>query len=214
MIVLLTRWWLSSLASVALLIGAKRRALELYREIVAIDPRDVDARATLGNMLAEQGDLAGAVSQFERLVELHPEHADSWFNLGYLLEQRESLADAERCFRRATQLNDQQDRAWYGLALVLIRLDRLPEAVDALKRNIKLQPFSPYGYYQLAMTHHHLGAGGDAWRVYEQLKGFEPRYAATLKRDLENTAPRTPAAADPAAPAHPVIEKEVISVST
>jgi hypothetical protein len=60
-----------------------------------------------------------------------------------------------------------------------------------LKKNTKLQPFSPYGWYQLGMTYHHLGESGEAWRTYEHLKSFEPRYAATLKRDMESTPPRS-----------------------
>jgi tetratricopeptide (TPR) repeat protein len=195
---LLMRWWLAAMASVAVFIGAKKRALELYAEIVALDPANLDARATLGNLHAERGDCAAAVAEFEQLVRAHPDHADSWFNLGFLYEQEERLDDAEGCFRRACQLNPQHDRAWYGLGLALIRCGRLGEAVDALKANIKLQPFSPYGYYQLAMTQHHLGSSGEAWRVYEQLKGFEPRYAATLKRDIESTPSRARAQGAPA----------------
>jgi hypothetical protein len=78
-----------------------------------------------------------------------------------------------------------------------------PRRFEALEKNIKLQPFSPYGYYQLAMTQHHLGDSGDAWRTYEQLKNFEPRYAATLKRDIENTSRRKSAPAVVQAPPHP-----------
>jgi hypothetical protein len=44
------------------------------------------------------------------------------------------------------------------------------------------------------MTYHHLGESGEAWRTYEQLKTFEPKYAATLKRDLESTRARHKAA--------------------
>ena len=73
---------------------------------------------------------------------------------------------------------------------MLIRDGRLEEAVTALKRTIKLQPFSPYGYFQLGMTYHHLGRSKDAWRLHEQLEGFEPKFSATLKRDLERTVPR------------------------
>lgn len=212
----LLRWWLAALASVAVFLGAKRRALELYAEIVALDPANVDACATLGNMLAERGELAAAIAQFRRLLDAHPDHADSWFNLGYLHEQHEQLAEAERAFRRAAELNPQHDRAWYGLALVLIRFDRLPEAIGALKTNIKLQPFSPYGYYQLAMTHHHLGDSGDAWRIHEQLKNFEPRYAATLKRDLENTPSRARVQPAPGGGDPPgcITTKEVLGAST
>ncbi len=124
------------------------------------------------------------------MVEIDPLAADTWFNLGFLHDKREELGDAERCFRGAVELKPSLDRAWYGLGLVLIRDGRLNEAIVAFTRNIKLQPFSPYGYYQLGMTYHHLGRSIDAWKMYEQLAEFEPKFSATLKRDLQRTAPR------------------------
>ncbi|MCX8003454.1 MAG: tetratricopeptide repeat protein [Burkholderiaceae bacterium] len=189
------RWlswlWQRQRAYVAVLFGQKRVALDAYRQLVALNPDDRVALATVGNLLMELGDADGAAQAFESLLARHPQDAESWFNLGYIYEHGERLAEAERCFRRAIELKPSIDRAWYGLALVLIRTDRLREAVPALKKNIELQPFSPYGYYQLGMTYHHLGEAGDAWRIYEKLKTFEPKYAATLKRDLENTVPRS-----------------------
>lgn len=193
---MLFRWWLGVLASVALMLGMKKRALELYRQVAALAPHDERAAATLGTMLMDMGEAAAATDTFLQLLERNPQYADGWFNLGYIYEQRDNAAQAERCFRRALEIDPKLDRAWYGLALVLIRTDRLPEAVTALKENTKLQPFSPYGWYQLGMTYHHLGESGDAWRTYEQLKLFEPKYAATLKRDLESTPPRRHTAAD------------------
>jgi tetratricopeptide (TPR) repeat protein len=127
-----------------------------------------------------------------QLVQRWPDNAEAWFNLGYIHESREDLADAERCFRRALALNPKIDRAWYGLGLTLIRAGRLGEAVEALKKNIELQPFSPYGYYQLGMTYHHLGQRDEALRIEEKLRRFEPKFAATLKRDIEQTAPAAP----------------------
>lgn len=209
---LLAKLWLRTTAFSALVIGMKGRALEAYEDLVRLDPSDLVARATVGNMKMERGDRDGAVAAFVDLLQVDPRHADSWFNLGFIHDQRDELAEAERCFRRCLELNDAHDRALYGLALVLIRLERLPEAVEALKKNVKLQPFSPYGYYQLAMTQHHLGDSGDAWRTYEQLKNFEPRYAATLKRDLEQTRPRKPAAGPP--PSESISGKEVATAAS
>jgi tetratricopeptide (TPR) repeat protein len=122
-------------------------------------------------------------------VKKNPSNAEAWFNLGFLLDQRDDLQPAEAAFRRAVQLRPSIDRAWYGLGLVLIREGRLEESIDAFRRNIKLQPFSPYGYYQLGMTLHHLGRAQQADKVYEDLKKFEPKYAATLKRDMQRTVP-------------------------
>lgn len=192
----LSKYWLQLLGSAAVMLGMKRRAREVYEQIVALDPSDVEARSTLGNMAMEAGDRQGAIAAFRKLLEVAPDDSSGWFNLGFIQEQCDELDNAEHAFRRSVELNPDQDRAWYGLGLVLIRQERLAEAVAALKKNIKLQPFSPYGYYQLAMTQHHLGESGDAWRTYEQLKTFEPRYAATLKRDIEKTPSRAPARAE------------------
>lgn len=187
----LTVWWLNRRANTALIFKRNQQAVEAYREMLAVDPRNEFALLMIGNLLADSGEHAKAVVELKRLTQLNPNHADAWFNLGFLHDKTDQAIEAERCFRRAVELKPSLDRAWYGLGLVLIREGRLEEAVDALKQNIKLQPFSPYGYYQLGMTYHHLGFRDDAWKVHEQLAGFEPKFSATLKRDLEQTPSRS-----------------------
>jgi tetratricopeptide (TPR) repeat protein len=184
-------WWLHRRANTALIFKRNQQAVEVYREMLAVDPRNEFALLMIGNLLADAGDHAKAIVELKRLTQLNPSHADGWFNLGFLYDKIDQTVEAERCFRRAVELKPTLDRAWYGLGLVLIREGRLDEAVDALKQNIKLQPFSPYGYYQLGMTYHHLGRSEDAWKVHEQLTGFEPKFSATLKRDLERTPSRS-----------------------
>jgi tetratricopeptide (TPR) repeat protein len=191
------RWWINQRANLAMLLKRSEAAMRCYRELLALDPGDEAARSTLGNLLKEMGDAAGAAAEFERLVQINPANAEAWFNLGFVYEQRDMMGQAERAFRRAIELQPSIDRAWYGLGLVLIRFGRLREAVDVLKKNIELQPFSPYGYYQLGMTYHHLGETAEARRIHDKLKGFEPRYAATLRRDMENKTPRHKAGDEP-----------------
>ena len=195
---LLSKWWMSGLAATAIVLGRKRRALELYERIVELVPRDSDARSTVGNLKMELGDRRGAIDAFEELLARDARNAGAWFNLGYLYDHGEENAQAERCFKAAVEFDAKLDRAWYGLGLVLIREGRLHEAIAALKRTTKLQPFSPYGFYQLAMTHWHLGESENAWSIQRELSRFEPRFAATLKRDLEHAAPRAGPSATPA----------------
>ena len=186
----LKRWWLGLVAGTRVLLGQPRAALEVYRRLLCHDPTDDRALLSLANLLAETGDVDGAIAAFRRLLGRDPEAAEAWFNLGYLLEKRDEVDEAEACFRRAVALQPALDRAWYGLGLALIRQDRLEDAAGALERNIRLQPFNPYGWYQLGMTHHHLGRSAEAHRVCENLRTFEPRYAATLQRDLQTTPRR------------------------
>jgi tetratricopeptide (TPR) repeat protein len=192
----LARAGLGLVATVHVVLGRRQRALEIYERILELDPRHEATLASAGNLRFEIGDADGAVAIFRRLVAIHPESAEGWFNLGFLLEKRDDLTGAEAAFRRAIALRPALDRAWYGLGLTLIRDDRLREAVDALKQTIKLQPFSPYGFYQLGMTYHHLGESLKAQRICDELRKFEPRYAATLLRDMQ-AVPRKQREEDP-----------------
>ena len=93
-------------------------------------------------------------------------------------------AAALAAFRRAAELSPGLDRAWYGMGLVLIRLERYDEAVAALKRNTELQPMSPYGWYQLARVHADRQDPEAAAKIIRHLKGFEPKFAAQLEREI------------------------------
>lgn len=190
----LVRWWLDTQASVAQIFGRKSTAMDLYRRMVELDPGDARALTSLANLRMEAGDSAGAASVLVDLVQRRPTDANAWFNLGYVYEKRDELAAAERCMREAVRLNPGHDRAWYGLALVLIRAGALVDAVGALEKNIALQPMSPYGFYQLGMTYHHLGRADKAQHMVDRLRQFEPKYAATLERDIQHTTPRASAA--------------------
>lgn len=186
----LRTWWLNRLISVAVLFDRKSAALSLLRRIVRLDPHDELARASIGNLEAELGHHEAALQSFRELVELAPKNAEAWFNLGFLHDQKDQLVEAEEAFRRAVALQPSLDRAWYGLGLVLVRSGRLGEAVAAFRKTIKLQPFAPYGYYQLGMTQHHLGLAEGAAKTLAELEKFEPKYAATLRRDMSRVEPR------------------------
>ena len=41
------------------------------------------------------------------------------------------------------------------------------------------------------MTYHHLGRSEEAWKMYQELTQFEPKFSPTLKRDLEQTVPHS-----------------------
>ena len=117
---LLTRWRLSTIGYFAVLFKRIPLAIDTYRQLVALAPRDRVLRSALGNLYSEAGDLEAAVQEFEQLTALAPSDADAWFNLGFLHDKRDELEPAERCFRRAAGQKPTLDRAWYGLGLVLV----------------------------------------------------------------------------------------------
>lgn len=171
-------------AVVALMLGRRGRAEQLFGQMIDNCPTNPYALASRAHVRAQAGRHDEALVDARALVAAHPNRgASDWFNLAYLLEATNRPQEAEPAFRRALELDPKLDRAWYGLGLVLIRLHRLDDAVAALKRNTELQPMSPYGWYQLARAHLDRHEPEEARKVIRHLKAFEPKVAAQLERE-------------------------------
>ena len=170
--------------------AAARRWLDRMAERF---PGDVHVMLSQAHLLADAGEHPMAIAAYRAVVDRHPRLAAAWFNLAYLLEQQGDWQPARLAFEAALECQPLLDRAWYGLGLVLIRLGQLDDAALALQRNTELQPLSPSGWYQLARVQFDRQDHSAAARIIRHLKGFEPRVAAQLEREIGAAVGVTPA---------------------
>jgi Tfp pilus assembly protein PilF len=61
--------------------GKLSTAAELYRELVGLEPGNADLRNNFGIILAQMGDLTGALDQFEAALKSNPSHQAARRNL-------------------------------------------------------------------------------------------------------------------------------------
>jgi tetratricopeptide (TPR) repeat protein len=179
----IVRWFYDHAAAWCALFRRHDRAIDFYGKMLALDPDDVLALASIGFQRAAQGRKREALAMFERVVALKPDDAEAQFNRGFLLQELGDHDGAMGAFRLALSVDPDHDRALYGLALSLISTRRPEEAIAPLKRNTKLQPMSPYGWYQLGRVQHELGRIDETQRVLDHLVKFEPKVARQLERE-------------------------------
>jgi Flp pilus assembly protein TadD len=177
--------WLRWLAWGLLVLGRTDAAGQRFAALLRLAPDDRHALASAAFLHARAGDRVAAIGVLQELVRCHPQLASGWFNLAYLLDEARRDAQAEAAFRQAIAVDPAMDRAWYGLGLLMVRQGRLDEAAVALQRNTELQPMSPFGWYQLARVEMDRQRVGEARRILGHLRGFEPKVAAQLARELE-----------------------------
>ena len=130
-----TVFWLRCKAKGYLVLGLRKQASLVFREILAVAPNDVLAINSLGYEALHDGRMQEALEFFEKLVLVSPQNSNAHFNLGFVLEALGRSEDAERAFRTALRMEEKMDRAWYGLGLALVRQRRFEEALEAFKRN-------------------------------------------------------------------------------
>ncbi|MFN0186638.1 MAG: tetratricopeptide repeat protein [Aquabacterium sp.] len=183
-----SRWdwrFLKWRAQLALVFGRHAIARDAFTEMLRLFPGDAYALASRAHDHGQTGQRALAIDDLRALVGLHPDRAAAdWYNLAFQLEAAGQADEAEPAFRRALEMDPKLDLAWYGLGLVLIQLGRLDEAVMPLKRNTELQPMSPYAWYQLARVHWDRQQPSETRKIIRHLKGFEPKVAAQLEREI------------------------------
>ena len=177
------RWYWQQVATWSLVFGLKAPAVRCYERILAADPDDARALASMGFQLAQQDRLREALARFDRVAQLLPDSVDSHYNRAFLLQKLNDHDAALEAFARALAISPDHDLALYGKALSLISLKRLDEAVPPLERNTKLQPMSPYGWYQLARVQVERHEPEEARKIIRHLKGFDPGVAAKLERE-------------------------------
>lgn len=132
--------------------------LKLWTDATARAPGYGLPRIELGKAREAQGDLAGALADFEaaRTLTNTPEtEAIAHYNVGMMLARRQQIAAAERSFLAAIAADPTYPRGHYGLARMLIgraagagssrrappdRMAELDRAAEALDVALRLNP--------------------------------------------------------------------------
>jgi len=92
--------------------GDEDRAIALLRQALALDPRHEDSLYYLANLLAERGDIEGALARLETLVEINPMSHRAHKRIGLLrarsAQSPADLAAAAAALERALSINPEE----------------------------------------------------------------------------------------------------------
>lgn len=129
--------------------GQIAEAEACYREILAVEPSNVDVIRLSGIAKVQQGKLEEAARLFEKALQIRPDDPDLLNNLGATLKDCGEIDQAETCFRHALSANPEHCEATLNLGMLLIRRKRFEAAEDCLRRALEIRPESATPYSAL-----------------------------------------------------------------
>jgi tetratricopeptide (TPR) repeat protein len=124
-------------------------AIDQFLEVLRLDPKHVDARINLSNMLEQEEDFEGAASALKEALGMAGERADLYVMLGQKQAAAERYREAVSSFHRALELDPRVPGAHYGLAMTLRSLGDLAAAQSEFESALKLNPDDALAHYQL-----------------------------------------------------------------
>lgn len=120
--------------------GDPKKAVELYRDAVAVLPDNALVNYKLSVALDRVGDTAGEREALEKVVQIDPGMAIAHHQLGYLASTGGDFAAAEEQFREAVKAAPGYTDAWISLAATLGMESRFSEAQQAVQRALEIDP--------------------------------------------------------------------------
>ena len=120
--------------------GRLEIAESIYRQILEIDPKQVDAIHLLGVIKIARGEWDVAVDYLQQAIALHSTEASFHGNLGTAYWYQRRFNDAILSYRRALGLNPDYVDAYNNLGNVYKDLGNLDEAMTCYRRALELKP--------------------------------------------------------------------------
>ena len=156
--------------------GHRAEAEKLYRDVLAVEPRNASA-LHLSGVLAHQGGRSDeAISLIGQAIAVDPRNVDFHYNLASVLQSAGRLPDAAAHYEKAIALKSNHAEAHFDLGNVLARMERWPEAAASLKRALALKPNDAATLNNLGMVLREQGQLDEAMSVWQRAVAAEPSF--------------------------------------
>lgn len=143
-----------------------KRAEELYRRVLAIEPDSVTALGNLASIIVEQSRYQEAVDLISHALEIKPDAPECYNTLGRALAGAAMYEEAEASYLRALDLDPDLQTSHSNYAALLDTLGRHDEALKYLQTALNLKPDCDGSRWNLAralLATGHIEAGWDMY---------------------------------------------------
>ncbi len=133
--------------------GNYKKAIDIYKRVLELQPSFHAARRDLAMAYMEIGDVENATNHLIEVLRLDPKDAWSWVVLGNLyIREKADLETGEKFLRKALEIKPDDAWALNSLAAGYQKKGQTREAIDYFDKAIEANPEFANPYYGKALT--------------------------------------------------------------
>jgi tetratricopeptide (TPR) repeat protein len=160
--------------------GQLQEAEQLYRQVLTLEPNNVDTLHYLGILAHEQGRDDVAREYILRALALKPDSAEANYNLGIVLSALGDRLGAISALGRAAEIKPDFAEAQFKLGNALKEIGRLNESEQCLHAAVALDPNFSDAYNNLGNVLLARGKLDEAFAAYQRAHKLRPDDAELL----------------------------------
>ena len=162
-----------------------QNSISLFEHTLKVTKNNYVAHYTLGNALALQGNLAGAIAHYEEALRIEPNHGEVHNNLGNVLALRGNLVGAIGHYKESLRINPNQGDTHRNLGVALDRQGKHEEALRNYEEALRINPRDAQSHNNMGVTLADQGKIEEAIVHFSQAVRIDPNFTEG-QRNLEN----------------------------
>jgi tetratricopeptide (TPR) repeat protein len=132
-----------------------KKALEYYKNAIALNPNDFMLIFNTANELYNEGLNEEAITYYDRALKLRNDVEQVYFNKGIVFTQLNKHAEAADCFMQAINTNRNYDRAYVHAGNAFEKCDKHAEAIAIYKRGLEIDNNNADLHFRLGSVYKH-----------------------------------------------------------
>ena len=146
----------------------------LFRHALAVTEGNYLAHKAVGDVLAADGNVDEAMSQYAEAIRLKPSYAEAHNNLANALDKKGQLDERINHYEEAIRLKPDYAEAHYNLANILRQKGRIDEAINHYEEAIRRKPDDAEARNNFGAALDAKGRSDEAIRQYEEAIRLKP----------------------------------------
>lgn len=157
--------------------GDDQKALELFKEAIEQDPKNVMAWNGLGSCQVGLNRPDAAIESYKQAIKINPNDAALHYILGNYYTKLDRHQQAIESYKQVIRINPDFESAYFKLGLIYAQLGQLDEGKKAFETVIRLNPDAAPAYFNIGITYTKLGRYQEAIKAHQEVLRINPAFA-------------------------------------
>lgn len=155
--------------------GMFERAIDTYKEVLKLEPKDFAAMNTIAGLYGKLEMPTEEVLWAKKAIETNPKFFQAYINYGNGLAMQGNFAGANKVYQEAARLAPKSPLPIFSQGVVAENQQRMKEALEFYKRSIEIDPKFENGLFSAAAMYANLKQFAEAKALLHKLLQLNPK---------------------------------------
>ena len=144
-------------------------AIESYKEVVKINPKDFKAWNNLGIAYENDKNFKKAIESFEKVVQINPNKTETWNNIGIAYDGIGNINKAIDSYKKAVEIDLKNKDAWSNMGHAYIDIGDNYKAIKSYKKSLEIDYKNENAWCNMGTAYIDIGNNKQAIDSYKKV---------------------------------------------